>query len=683
MALYLAILVLVVLSIFMIKYYDVSRHARWTAFRLEKDEILRQMAESAMEEAFCRLQVEAESQDSETMKAFQTPTASAFEIPLALTPEKLVARWVPAGLNPQVVAEARILHYRVKDSAGNPFFCDTETGISEKIGVVELKVRASLKMPFQALGDERSQVTLVRHHDFKLAALVTPGEGVVSRTSHAQTFPLDYALLVRDGFEEFKQTNGESLNPPENITVRVEQPTDEAAFGQIFFGGTADLPAERNHVFLNLTDEHAALYPKLPHRPPAQEGNPYPASCCEKITEQKFLELIPEQKAAKEAHEAAVGGGAYEHDTWKGSWGYIINTIEPITLWLEPSQPSENAAVAQSREIAKTSIAQGQGNSYLANRNPGIRILPLKEAAAMAPDFPGKILRGDIRQRVTYNSEAYIDLTQAKHHLAKMLTAAAHYTHFPLLASSSAVESEENARSDSQLSIVATFVALPYKPGIEISDRASVAKAVEKPGFVSPNFFTRSGTACSLLENECLPCRLSELFAAVFRSKAEMEYFGLISTTDKKLRLHGLWEICGERLTLADAGSLTYSGKGALLCRQGFDVNCGVVREADDPEAICLFGDFSETPSSLSVPPNLEIQAGIMAMNEMKTGAVVPKTGLNLLGTFAVDRLKTQSWPSNQEHSIRYDPVFKRKTSLWVLNILRPVSFQRMTRGSS
>ena len=209
--LYVVIMVFLCLSVLALHFLRVSREARQVAFRFEKSEMVRQLAQAGIEEAFSRFFRETANPGSPAGTWLVQRSQASFQIEIPQT-ERIAKAVIFGSFQPKVTAEARLVDFRKTDSKGRPYYG------SEGVGTLEFSVNSSMEIDSKLFVSSR----LSRHHEFKVVSVVSHRDNTAQRQLYAQNFILDYLLFVRRGFEEFERTAARSENTS-RIRVRAEQ----------------------------------------------------------------------------------------------------------------------------------------------------------------------------------------------------------------------------------------------------------------------------------------------------------------------------------------------------------------------------------------------------------------------------------------------------------------------------
>jgi len=216
--LYLVLFATLSLSILVLMYLQSARFAGEMSFRLEQSEVLRQIAVSAADEAFAVLHQRSENSGNPESRWFLENTrkvragtpAQPFVIEVPLTSSQMRSMVRPY-LDPEIKVLAEVFDGRGNDSKGNEYYQN------ESVGTVQMTVSVALKHR----GKPAGSCVLTRHHDFKINSLISQEK---RGSQYVQNFPLSYVLLVRDGYREFSENQGKSLNNS-NVRLVVKEPS--------------------------------------------------------------------------------------------------------------------------------------------------------------------------------------------------------------------------------------------------------------------------------------------------------------------------------------------------------------------------------------------------------------------------------------------------------------------------
>ena len=252
--LYLVLFVLMVLSIFTLAYHQAARQGRQFAFRLEQSDVARQLAEATMETAERYLDRESANPDSAIGQWLMAHDGTAKAIPVGLVTRE-AATMVRADMTPVIGCQARVIDFRNTDSKNNKYYGQ------EGVGTIE--IRATSVLQSKNTGAQIGSCEFIRHHDFKVASIVSKASNTTTRNQYAANWTSDYALFVRNGLREFHDSAGYSVN---NYDARLQidqRGLNTNQMGKIHFGDAAGNGSDRV-VFGNINQKFAGLIPAMP-----------------------------------------------------------------------------------------------------------------------------------------------------------------------------------------------------------------------------------------------------------------------------------------------------------------------------------------------------------------------------------------------------------------------------------
>jgi hypothetical protein len=672
---FLAILVLIVLGILILQFRFSSSHARFAAYQHEQGEIIRQICESALDEAFRKITLDIRDPDSETARnmvglrttpwAIPTPMASALANTTART------YW-----QPEVSVQASVVEFRGCDADGIRFF-QSDSG-SEGLGTIQLEARAQF---LSRGGPTRSSpaCAIFRHHDYQC---VHSGyqEGY---SGYQQTYPLRYALLVRHGLSEFRRTNGTSLNPPPGISLVIRQRdgTDgvlaDGRRGKIFFGGTAgnDAPVlgnnetpMGNYVFLNLAPEDSVYLPGIP----PDRIFPAPLGLSDikaggVILAFHLIQLFP-------------------------PWFDVLPRKMPLafgTFWCEMvpfvNFDASNDTLQEQKDAklqAITTLSQ-QLTGAEANQNRGVQLIELAHEQADNPDFIRSIIEGDVRQRFMYFSALCVHL--GLNGPDSMLPAIiALFNQVPILIPcvlappfdvSSVVQAwDEQQEQALALPLISTFSAeLPLLSRIEFPCEKTSRRLMCAGAFPRPLFFAPDSTERPITSADALPFQYQALCSSVVSGMKGLQEAGAFDPQTGNLTLSGMIRVRDEPVILGEGGAeIRISGRGVIMAEKGIRILAGISKTSAEDGLVLLASD-----GTISVETPQLIQAALIAMNRNDSGKLSLQHPLNLHGLVAVDRLDLEKWVG--ANVITYDPVFLDLAGTFSLSLNRRISLNRVT----
>ncbi|NLI79765.1 MAG: hypothetical protein GX442_25385 [Candidatus Riflebacteria bacterium] len=678
-------------SMLALAFHFVAREERGVSQRFRLGEAARRIAEAAADEAFLWLHRETGRPDSAPFRWVLDDQGTALPIPLVMVPEQ-AANLLPSGERAELTAQARILDRRLQDSKGQNYRGTADA--HDSLATVEIHVTVTLWSNHVFKPAPLLTLHLSRHHDAGMSSIVSrrPAAGE-RRTAYCQAFPLDYALLVRNGLEEFRRAPGVSLNPPETSLVVEQKHLPPERRGKIFFGGTdparattagpEETPIE-NQVFINLSEEFQ------------NQVAPFTAEV--PVGQAEVLELVPalEERLQEFGRQNGITDLAWEN--LKGR--FVIGTA-PLCR-----AASDTPELAFERTLVSWLAASSRGAEGVWPLHPGLRLLGDDPQVAADPAMAASVLEGAIRKRFLYRVVWRLDLSGTKIRGTMMVGGVPRTDSRPVPAElASELESWKNALpciplppdAEDLPPLVRTFltrlpqVAARY-PQISLLSRMDAnflyGRTTGEPdlrhppageSFPQPVFFSpgnlpievRAGT-----ENGFRPYGLYSLWQGKQVPVEALEKMGIVNPREGVITLRGITHVRGHlELGPVTGGSWRIRGQG-VLAADGFTLKAGLRVDHADPEAICV---LMARRGDILIGTDQWIEASCLAFNDQWSGTVRAVRPLHLRGALVCDRLELpQAW-SRDRHLLEYDPRLKPDQSLHQIWISRWVTFQRVS----
>ncbi|HOT27293.1 MAG TPA: hypothetical protein PLU72_03820 [Candidatus Ozemobacteraceae bacterium] len=676
-ALHLVLFLVLIISGLTLAFFQLTTQAQRTAFRLEQGEVLRQIVEAADEEAFASLDAAFENQAAaETRWVIgQGKNPGKLAIPVPLTTE--VARgMVRARQELNLTVEARVVDFINQDYENIAYSKDPNEGV----GRIELTTQCRLS---DAGGETICR--LVRRRDYKVAVVVTPRDANGARSAFAQGAALDYALLVRQGLQEFRETGGLMLNQ-NRVRITVDPVAGPAGKrGKIRFGG-ADGPGDA-YVFLNLDESTKSLLPSC-----GSTIDVTNADCRVLFDLDTWManELDYKIKEAKKQlgsnYSSAVDD--YLAEELKKKFDRVKGKFEAGVALVPGEGPTDIATKIRSYLWNEEWRLQGGHTRDLPDRYdrpaPGFLLLgpdPAQVNSALA----GEILEGGIRQRFLYHSALYLDISsldkeKAKDILTKPwmglnpppqgLTAPADIRFYGELPKVDAAKGAGHllfSRFDTSFpygSIGAAINNPPTDAAFPIMPILNRRQAVISPDRTGPDGFRPYGGF--------------GLWARRF-DKAAFLRSGMYDPTAGKLHIDGIVQILGGRDSLIDLGSperpLIVTGQGVLVA-PGFQIR-GEIRRSDPSRDLLV---LLTRKGDIVIDTDKPVEASLIAAGDDLRRSVIARRPLNIIGAVVVDRLNTHFWCAG-EHHLKYDAALQPAQPIYRPAIGRWVVFERLDEG--
>ena len=665
-----ALIVTIVLGILALYFHQMAMHGQAMAFRFEKGEIVRQIAESAADEAFMRLYRAtrdaadpANGADDQVVRWVLQPGPAPLALTLPLCAQQF-QRILGSSFRLKLEAQATHVDFRRNDSQGRAFFP------GEGVGTVQISIEATI---YQGEKKKVAGCAITRHHDFKVLTIVSPRTNSRQRTEYAHNFVLDYAFLVRDGLSAFRKTLGLLLNN-DKVRLEVRQPSNAEQAGKIYFGGTSrpggpstaetfpdgqrETPSG-NYVFINVSDDRRDLVPTV-----AAAQNP-PGQLIHTIDDAACHDLFPTFPS-----------------NLKGLKGAFYASNEPLARPASAYAPGQLSEVeGNARSGAVSSLAKAETNLY-----PGFDLY--QKDSGLVPE---SLLEGAIRLRHLYFvhflldlSEAYVEksgrrFTPSSSEITDLRKVENHIPCFrpPVPAPQDSfmrnffekLETIDENRPRGVPPLVsrfnADFLLKPGQTGFEAPPAAET--------FPIPAFFNSRGASVSETQpgkQGALPYRHFNLYSRRYLSTADLLRHGILTpgTNGSVLHLRGIVST-DEPVILGTDGPVTIEGKGVLVA-PGFIIKSGIRK---GPKAL---GVLFAQKGNIQILTSDEIQAALVAMGDDLGSVIHPTRPMKVSGLFACDRFNPSAFAEGK-HEIAYDPGFKVAQPVWSVDLSRWVNFVR------
>ncbi len=705
-----AIFVMLIISMLAIQFHKMSREAQSNAFKFQAAEVARQLAESAIEEAFAYISNEAGKTTStlhlQIANNHSSPSAldcttgnlkdknsKGVVIPVPLTEN--VATSMTIGNRFDISVTARIIDFRNQDPNGRKYYRN------EGVGTLEIRVRVGPKEKYKKT--IRGACTITRHHDYKVVSIVSNKSNRHAAYVHNRI--LDYALFISRGYEEFVNYNGSNLNP-QNTKLTIDQtglnPAAPQMYGKVFLGGTSGMSGKP--VFIDVTEDTASLIPtplkKDKITPPSPLDNPQCLSLLPglyPLFNQASKEAFDEE-VAKQGHTGDAKYKSCQIGKLKGNFYFekhpVTDTaIDAITTLTDEQKKDLKAARKGAWQGDKICFSPKDPNLPF---KPGLKILPM--------DQMSNILRGKIRKRFFHFGYFVLDMTEAELTIFykkkkkktfgwKWVDAAEGPT--PL--NNPDLIAKYNARRIPVYPYIDSLVGgelnLAYvRDNFNYKEIKSVMNSdydykegEDTDTFSNPEFYkftdTMSLDGSDLSVNEFRPFSHASLWYRKDFPASKLGEFGILR--NGKLYLHGIVRVSG-KVTLKgkDGAPLEIHGKGILIADE-ISIESEIKKAT--PEDLCILAvrgadiEGVVSPQTIWVKTDAPIEASLVAVGYGHKCRVIPQNNtLNLKGALAVDVLDIDRWKKNTEHKVFYDPALCCDKDIYDVNISRWISFERV-----
>lgn len=633
--------VVTIMAIFILFYHNFSKQLAFSSFYHVNREKLRNLTEIMLDSAFSNLQNVTRDPGHDLTKKIieQMRTAAisntAFALPAPLFDANKESLLNGAAL--KYTLTGRVFDKRIQ-TPQNQKYHD-----GEGLGTLEIFVDATLETPS---GKLLARCQRRRHFDFKSACLVS---NYNKRANYyAMTFPLDFALLIRNGLREFNEGyRGLNINAGQKLIIQDQSsiPVDRRGF--VYFG-QADQNEESKRVFLNTSDSDNAdaLMPQIP----VETFN---------INQEECFKLLPELKQNLEANEVKIS-------KLKNLNGVFSMRRFPAARTGTPDNREKEA-----RNVL--SAAPGSPDKVIPQNPSGISF-----AGPVDKSYLDTILRGAITQRWLYVVHFALDASSTTYDGSPLppegkekfesLQFVCYSPETPRLKDGSNPQHLDFCKR-LETTINNTNPPLPLYSNLvedylmyqgQQYSKNPVTETFKAP----PKFFGRNSSPLSDLTmtggEGFRPFRHYTLCAARYLHASELEKNGVYDRKNGVLNLRGVVSVELDHVSLnppAGSDHLKIKGAGAIIAPNGFTINCGLKREDPAKDLLILF----TRKGNIRVGTDAQIEASLLAFNDSNTGAIVPSKPLNVLGSVGVDQLFLSRFPSSPGH-IQYDQRLKAAT---------------------
>ena len=632
MVFYLVLSVVVIMGIFIAFYHNFSRQLAFSSFHHANRERLRNLTDIILDSAFSNIQIETRDAASDISKKIITQmrnsslSSTFFEVPAPLFEECKTELLLGADFEYKL--GARVFDKRVENPKGHKYHD------GEGLGTLELELEAALKT---SGGKVLASCKRRRQFDMKSACLISSYKE--RQSSYAMSFPLDFALLVRDGVREFSEgQRGQSYNSGSKLVIKDQSGVSANKRGLIYFGNS-DENDDSKRIFLNVSDAETDLLPGL-------SSNKF------EIDQEECIRLIP---------------AADDEGKTKGLKGVFTTKILPVVQAAAPSNQKE--------ELTRFHLEIMPGNTRLIPAPAGLKI-----EGDSSKSYLDSIIRGVISQRFFYLSEFAFDTSN-----------------WALVSGDSIPEEGKQKIRDSLNGFIALDPNCPYLKDGSIPDTtarqtrkihaAKIQQIMDKynppmplhskmvEDFLiykgqtfsknppseefptAPTFFARDGSPLGSINQTggegFRPFRHCTLYSTRFLKAKDLETSGVYNREESVLNLRGIVSVEFDPVILSAASgkSLTVKGQGAILAPNGFTIQSGIRR--DDPaKDICIL--FSRK-GNINVATSEPIEASLLVFNDSNSASIIPSKPMNVVGAVGIDRLSLNYFP-NSASTIEYDP---------------------------
>ncbi|MFZ5949219.1 MAG: hypothetical protein ACOYXC_00820 [Candidatus Rifleibacteriota bacterium] len=669
-AMFSAIFVMLIISILALQFHFTSRQAQSTAFRFQASEIARQLAEAAMDEAFLFIYNETGKPASTLFKKLKDRSGgidcsstsldnlTGKGVPIDVNLTKAQAASIQNGEKFDIEAVARIIDFRDADSAGGQYYG------KEGIGTLEIKVSVTPKPAFQK--QIQGACNIYRHHDYKVASIVSKRDNSGQRSEYVQNYVLDYALFIKNGQEEFDSISGVSLNPLKQQLKIDQSGLSASKCGKVFLGNR-----DGNFVYLNLNTIRKDFIPAAVEKSKIVEAD----------SDQTFALLPTFNSSVRAQVKKAVDDEGADLESYKmeGHKAFFNYKRYPIT-----DEALTEGNLKDFRDTTLAGEAKFAKKSAVLEFKPGIYVEPVN----MLPD----ILEGDIRQRFFHFGYFYVDLSSAyiKVTASKKVFGKKKKKSFTIPFPAQTVNDMKKEQypcfnvdhfkdfpgfnSVIDLQYLKDNFANSYPQIIcDIDDSFRYLKgsndALPKPQF----YYYRNPGSTSDSTSASIPYAHANLWARRKLSVALAEEFGILEPKNHRINLRGIIQI-NEPITIgADGSEVKVHGQGVLIA-PGITIKAGIKKA--DANSLCV---LLTRGYPINVETDQELETSLISIGKSnRNGHIKAKKQLKLKGALAVDLLRLDQWAEGVNHTITYDPALKPSEDQYQITISRWVSFQKM-----
>jgi hypothetical protein len=640
------LLVFFVIGTLIVSYYWMFRNVRMVAFRMEKEASCRYLCEAAMDEAFWRIYQNSRSPGTpEFMWFIDHPTTPLTLNTPAITRES--ARIFSGNIVPKISASAQMCDFRNYDSKKNPYYG------KEGVGSVQIAVHVELAGADGAM-KQQATFNLLRRYDFKVVSMISARNNSVPRGSYCHNFPLDYALFVRRGEEEFKAMQGELINS-ERVQITLAQSHLSAEHrGKIFFGGTAAGSTDR-FVFLNTSDLDKGVLPTLT-KPEVH-----------RINSDQALSLFPAIQKQFKDEDVSL-------DQLKGLEGVFVASILPLV-----AAPTAGGKLGQIEEYTRN-VLLNSGLGPEANRSAGTELIERSQCGT--PGYAASLFEGSVRQRFFYFVYFFLDASKLDAKMAAELQKEEY--RLACLPMPSPAPSDQVFKDFLQ-----NLQALPGAQGTPANPSPFISRLesgflyspqlvcptgrLTPDSFGKPVFFDKTGATVIESSESFQAWNHVNLMNRRMLSETTLRELGIIDEKNKVLRLNGCEWIAGD-ITIGNPGEeYTVSGKGVLLANG--NIRIGASLRKSGPEDIAVFF----TRRGTITVEGTTVEASLIAMGGGSSSLIFQRPTV-VKGAIIADALNTNSWAPGA-YRFEYDPILKGNVDHYVVNLSTSHSFQRLLEG--
>ncbi|MFZ2959360.1 MAG: hypothetical protein WA705_20935 [Candidatus Ozemobacteraceae bacterium] len=702
--LYTVIFIVVIVTIFSLQFHQMARHQQQIAFRFGQSEAARQVAEAAMDEAFMWVYQQTAEPSSEAGNWLIRRVSKEFPV-IPLKQINTVAKQMIRGdLTPTIKASGRIVDFRRGDGTIEYFPLDSMEGH----GTLEIKVSVTFERPSVTSTEKIAACQLTRHHDFAIVSMTSPRRNSDKRSSYAQNFPLDYALLVRNGLKEFRETVGYSLNNERvRLTVNQEHIVDPLKRGKIFFGGTTpngqvagpnQFPTG-NYVFLNLNETTQDQLVPAPGVTPQQ-----------KIGNDDVRKLSPHLYSKFEQRVQNDGGKD----------GKILNAEGKFAVFSAPVLRLNYPDIEKKLEVVTRDWLSSSREGAEKNASSGMYLINPAKEKTLDSSYLNSIFEGAVRKRFFYFVTYWIDLSHAIMEWKQPTLVG-----WETKQQSIPADEAQQLASSADGRIICTpmtdpaptndAIAVAYLQALPCINAAFMASAnklqvlsrfedsfryggggtpdqlIATPTettetFMVNDFFTSKNQKRELDDtgNPPFPYEYFNLWHRRSLTAGQMKSLGIINETEGTINLRGIVHTKDPIVfEPPPTGTWIIHGQGVII---GASFVIKAPFKKADPRSLCI---LYARKDNIIVETSDRVEAVLIALGSSKPLSVIAKAPMQLFGALIVDRLgisKPNGEPiwAEGDHAIFYDDLLKESDPAkfaYQINISNWITFSRISEN--
>lgn len=629
---YIVLAVTSVMGIFILFYQNFSRQLAFSSFYHVNREKIRNLTEVVIDSAFSHIQASTRDPGNPLTKQIieQMRTSSLNTAPFTLEAPLFAANQASLlqGAKFKYTLTGKVFDKRIE----SPESLKYHPG--EGLGTLEIAVNATLETPS---GKVLAQCQRKRHYDIKTACLVS--NYIKRQNSYAMTFPLDFALLVRNGLSEFKDGyRGQSLHDSLKLEILDQSSIANNKRGLVYFG-RADNNAEDTRIYLNTAEDSASIIPSLP-------------AANFEINQEECFRLFPNNAA----------------DEIRGIKGKFTIKTYPAARTGAPENPKEQEArrvlsfVSATTELVPKPAAISFGSfdkSYLDTFLCG----------AVTQRFMHFVhFDYDTTACEIYDGSDWLPADNDVHEFFRDKGTIIYAPDIVYFRTSSTPDAQQHKALADKVLEMSQRLNAPAPLGSTMREDylpysgQTVEKTVKNETFkVPPKFFRRDSTPLSDLTvtggEGFRPFRHYTLCSARYFHAYELEKAGIYDRKAGVLNLRGIVSVELDHVTFnppADRDHIIIKGSGAILAPNGFTINCGLKRENPNSDMLVLF----TRKNNIRVATESRIEASLLAFNDDKSGSIIPSKPFDVLGAVGVDQLFISRYPSTPS-KIEFDPKLR------------------------